>query len=581
MKTKNLLSGLLIFLFFLLSSTTVLSQNSGFTINFDKTDFDLKDSGEFSEFDINGTEYIMEIDAGKPALPYLPVNYVVPYGSEYVTIDFTYDSVLFAENITIKPTQQIIPLKPNIPLPKKVKPLKNIYKSFGPFPVRIIKNTSTQKMNNYEFFTFEVSPFIYYPLEKQIYLIKNLQVNVSYTSNSTPLNQNRFDDGTFYNILKDEVINPEVLNFENSNYISNRINYLIIADSSLIEAFMPLKEWKNQKGVKTEIISTQQIYSNYCGATDQLKIKNCIKDYYENKGTLFILLGGGVNTVPVQRVYSNGSGEADNTIPCDLYYSCFDNTFNWDGNDNKIYGEVADNIDLSPEVFISRAPVETVSHTNAFVNKTLNYEKNPPLNNFANEMVNFGIELFGEWGGRCDAAWLTERVFEDYIDPFWNGTHHSFYEIDSSGTSYKISDSLLTSEINKGFNFMFMASHGEPNEYLHPPAVSIFDIEDVYELNNPLEQGIIVTIACLTNAFDDIIGYSTSTGYPILFDSCLSESFLRYDQGGALAYFGSSRVGLGLAEPSSDLGLHFYTPHGFLKAYLADNHLKININWGQ
>ena len=565
MKTKALLSGFFTVVFFLFAHTTVLSQNSGFTINFDKTDFSLKVSDEFSEFEIKGTEYIMETSAGKPALPYLPVNYVVPYGSEFIKIDFTYDSVLFAENITIKPTQKIIPLIPNITLPKKVKPLKNIYKSSDPFPKIIIENTSTQKMNNYEFFTFVVSPFIYYPQKKQIYLIKNLQVNVSYNSNSTSSNQNRYDDGTFYNILKDEVVNPEVLSFENPNYIPNRVNYLIITDSSLIEAFMPLKEWKDQKGVKTEIISTQQIYSNYCGTTDQLKIKNCISDYYENKGTLFVLLGGGVNTVPVQRVYSNAVDPADNTIPCDLFYSCFDDAYNWDGNNNKIYGEVVDNIDLSPEVFISRAPVETVSHTNAFVNKTLKYEKNPPLSNFANEMVNFGIEVFTQWGGRCDAAWLTERVFDDYIDPYWNGTHHSFYEIDSSGTSYDINDSLLTSEINKGYNFMFMASHGEPNEYLHPPAVSIFDIENVYELNNPQEQGIIVTIACYTNAFDDIIGYSTSTGYPILFDSCLSESFLRYDAGGAVAYHGSSRFGLGLAEPSSDLGPSFLHSAWFFK----------------
>jgi hypothetical protein len=578
MKTKTLTFGFLI-AFLLVSSTNIFSQNSGFTINFDKTDFSLKKLGEFSEFDINGTEYIMETSAGKPALPYLPVNYVVPYGSEYVTIEFTYDSVLFAENITIKPTQQIIPLIPNLSLPEKVQPLKNIYKSSDPFPKTIIENTSTQKMSKYEFFTFEVSPFIYYPLENKIFLVKNLQVNISYNLNSTPSNQNRFDDGTFYNILKDEVINPEVLCFDNSNYINNNINYLIITDSSLIEAFRPLKNWKDQKGVKTEIVSTQHIYSNYQGATDQLKIKNCIQDYYENKGTLFVLLGGGVNTVPVQRVYSNAVDPADNTIPCDLYYSCFDNTFNWDGNDNKIYGEVADNIDLSPEVFISRAPVETVSHTNAFVNKTLNYEKNPPLNNFANEMVNFGIKVFTQWDGRCDAAWLTERLFDDYVDPYWSGTHHSFYEIDSSGTSYHISDSLLTSEINKGYNFMFMASHGEPNEYLHPPAVSIFDIEDVYELNNPLEQGIIVTIACFTNAFDDIIGYSTSTGYPILFDSCLSESFLRYDAGGAVAYHGSSRFGLGLAEPSSDFGPSFLHSANFFKCLFSgqpfDNKYKL------
>ena len=567
MKPNYLSIKLLIAVLLISALHSLQAQNSSFTISFDQDDFVLKPSHEFTQIEFISYGYFMKTEPGEPALPYLPVNFAVPYGAEFVSVEYTYDTVLFAEHIKIKPTQHLIPIKPFAIEPQEVKPLKEIYKSSESYPKNIVLYTSSQFMSSYQFFTFDVSPFMYLPLQNQVYLVKDLHVTVSYNPDPESLNTNRYDDGTFYDILKNEVINPKDVNpgnIDNKGSANTNIIYLIITSDSLAGAFQALADWKNQKGIRTQIVTTEHIYSYYQGATPQLKLKQCIYNYYLNKGTVFVLLGGDINIIPVQRCYAWSEG-GDNTIPTDLFYSCFDGAFDWDANKNKIFGETTDNVDLAPEVFITRAPVKTILHTSAFVDKTLNYEQNPPLDNFANEMLNFGVKLFGSWGGKCDAAWKTARVFDDYVDPYWNGNHHSFYDIDSSGTSYVINDSLVKSQINEGYNFLFMTSHGYPQEWKSGNA-PFFTIDDVYELNNIDQQGIIVTIACLTNAFDDIIFYDIMTGYPDLYDSCLSEAFLRYQNGGAVAYHGCSREGLGITDPTNNLGPSFLYSANFFKS---------------
>ncbi|MCD6277534.1 hypothetical protein J7J69_04765, partial [candidate division WOR-3 bacterium] len=55
------------------------------------------------------------------------------------------------------------------------------------------------------------------------------------------------------------------------------LDYAIITSPDFAGFFEPLKEWKNQKGIKTEIFTTDSIYSNYSGRDNQEKIRNFIK----------------------------------------------------------------------------------------------------------------------------------------------------------------------------------------------------------------------------------------------------------------------------------------------------------------
>jgi len=550
------------------------AQSGSFNISFNKENFEIKHSSEYTYVDIQRSDLYYKTDPGTPAIPYLPVNFAVPYGSEFIEITISFDTILLAEEIVFQPMQPAVPIGIKKKKQSNVGPLTEIYSSSRPWPQNVVQYTSSQLMSRYQFFTFDVSPFIYLPVQKQLYLVTDLTVNVVYTGGKNTSAYNRFDDGTFYGILREEVINPEEVEPEiRDDKGTGDFQYLIITGEELKDQFQPLADWKNQIGITTDIVTVEDIYTKHHWETPQLAIKKTIQEYYQKHGTMFVLLGGNHGVVPVQRCWAAFDvGKGDNTIPADLFFACFDGTFNWDLNNNKIFGELADNVDIAPEVFITRAPVPSSYHAEIFVNKTLQYEQNPPLTDFAAEMVNFGVEVFHSYDGRNDAAWLTDQMFDEYVDPFWDGDHFSFYAMDSTGTSYNIDSSLLKSEIGKGRNFTFMASHGFPDSW-KTELVSFFDIQNVYELNNASEQGLVVTIACLTNAFDDYIWTNLETTAPQKFDSCFSESFLRNPNGGAVAYHGSSRYGFGLGEPIPNLGPSFlYSAHLFNSIFTGQPH---------
>jgi len=312
---------------------------------------------------------------------------------------------------------------------------------------------------------------------------------------------------------------------------------VIITDETLMGAFMPLKAWKIRKGVNTVLLSTSYIYSNYTGTTNQLKIKKCLQDYYDNKNLKWALLGGDNTVVPVQGCYGKYSSYTDNTIPCDLFYACYDNTFDWDSDGDGIIGETTDNIDMAPEIYISRAPIRTEAHVNTFVDKVIGYETNPSSTSYVETMLLTGTNLFGYYNsaGESDAHWKNEDMYSNYISPQWSGIKTKFYDTGTDftgGASYDLTESNLQSTLNNGYHFVHMATHGGQTSWSMETGSSYNSTNAQNQSNSNLS--VIVTIACNTNAFDD-------TKYTS--DPCLSEAFLRNPNGGCILYWGSSRYG--------------------------------------
>ena len=287
--------------------------------------------------------------------------------------------------------------------------------------------------------------------------------------------------------------------------------------------------------------SLEEIYSTYSGTTDQLKIKNCLKDYYENHQLKWVLLGGDNTVVPVQGCYGNCSGYVDETMACDLFYACYDNAFDWNANGNNIIGELDDNVDLNPEIYISRIPIKNSEQITAFVNKLLKYEKQPATLNYVNNMLLAGTKLWNISNDQSDAHQWSEKMYNDYIANVWNGTKYRFYDTgtDFSGdASYDLNVSNLQTQINNGYHFLHMATHGS-NATWSMETGSSYNSTNASALQNE-NASIIVTMACYTNAFDQ------ST------DPCLSEAFIRNPLGACTAYWGSSRYGWG--SPGSSAG---------------------------
>lgn len=125
------------------------------------------------------------------------------------------------------------------------------------------------------FLIFIFSPFI---------ITINFKTDIPTSSSKIEMN----DDSPSIDISS--IPSPNFEELYNKWYNSN-IEMIIVApnDTNFIKELMPLMEWKNQKGVKTIILSN---FSEYTGSDNAEKIRNMIKDYHEKENIQWVLLAG-------------------------------------------------------------------------------------------------------------------------------------------------------------------------------------------------------------------------------------------------------------------------------------------------
>ena len=131
-------------------------------------------------------------------------------------------------------------------------------------------------------------------------------------------------------------------------------------------------------GVKTKVISTADIYASYQDLDYFCRIKRAIKYYRDNYGVKYVLLGGDISMVPALSAYCYyEKGEQTYTFfgPADIFYSCL-GKIEWDSNNNMLYGELEDGINLVPLISVTRIPVNNNIEARIVIDKIINYEKN-------------------------------------------------------------------------------------------------------------------------------------------------------------------------------------------------------------
>ncbi|MCJ7425179.1 C25 family cysteine peptidase [Candidatus Bathyarchaeota archaeon] len=329
-------------------------------------------------------------------------------------------------------------------------------------------------------------------------------------------------DSMFRGIIEDKneiegiVANPDATStypLKNTE-LTAAYKYVIITTDDMSSAFQPLADWKTQKLGSATVVTVSTIQNQYPGIDTQEKIRNFLKYVYQNWQTQWVLLGGDVEAVPQRGAYgyvSSSSGPIeDKNIPCDLYYSDLDGT--WDADGDHIYGETTDGVDLYPDLYVGRAPVNTAAEATNFVNKVLTYEQNPQVGYLTKALL--------------IAYWLDSSTNEGSLKDYIAGNYLSGYTITkyyepSLGSG--IDKNGVINSINSGQGIANQASHG--NEWSVPP----FGISDVDNLQNGQKYFVFYSTACYTNAFDT--------------SDCIAEHFLLNTNGGAVAYIGNSRYG--------------------------------------
>jgi hypothetical protein len=303
----------------------------------------------------------------------------------------------------------------------------------------------------------------------------------------------------------------------------NKTEYLIITSADMLDAWQELANWKSQKGVPTRVISMDTILAESSGVDDAEALRNWLMAQGETLPLQYVLLAGDTPLVPHREFWAEtdvfGLDYYDGTLASDLYFADWDGT--WDDNENGIWAEADDGLDLVPEVSLTRLPVDNAAEAEDVIAKVLTYEQAPPSNYV--EDVLFLSEDTGFYG--IDSSYgLDSLSREEFPDSF------SFTKLYNDPTEFPDA-SLNTHEaqveaINAGPHFVVHFGHGGGRD------VGYLDTDDMGSLSNDPRNTIYVSTACYSGGFHDEI---QSGG----------DSYVVSPSGGGVAYFGNTNVGIG------------------------------------
>ena len=232
--------------------------------------------------------------------------------------------------------------------------------------------------------------------------------------------------------------------------IDEEIDLVIVTTENMLDLFLDYKTFKLKQGIRTVIKTVESIEKEYGGINSADRIRNYLKDIYIHKNVKYAIIGGGYRLLPVVKIYTKRGQEL---TPSDLYYSNLDGEF--DANGNGIYGEVEDDVDYYPDLFLGRFPANGRDEMKAILEKTMAYYQDEINSNddYYNSLLSvaFNLSSPGDTEGYCN----------NVINQF--PSNYSIKQLRESGTS-RFNLKTILFHLNKGYNFMYNNSHGSQNK---------------------------------------------------------------------------------------------------------------------
>ena len=495
---------------------------------------------------------------GEPVLPFKTAKVLIPQGKEMQSIHVSPgNKKTLGGKFNVEYGRTPIPVSSKIPVLDK--PNRAIYSSSTPFPGTLFSHVSKQYLRGYEIVLLTLHPVQYVPKTGELFHYETMivTVDVKETDRMSPLFRNLPQDKV---LVLSAVDNPEVA----ETYIktgtpvrptkvnsSKSYDYVIITNSDLNSSFQPLIDRKIGKGLNATIVLIEDILNDSDYFCDGLfgdgdasafndtaaRIRNFVKDAYQNWGTEYVLLGGDTEIIPTRGttayVPTEPFWEVDFNIPCDMYFGALDGSWNND-NDTKFgegvcdyepcNGTAGEEADFWAEVYIGRATVETTEEAGNFVNKTLWYEQATDDEYFKKALW-MGENLDEETEGANSKDLASDNV------PQYTMTR--LYERDGTYPS----KSGIINHLNSGPHLVNHDGHSNKNTLMN------LEKGDVDNLTNT-EYFFLYTVGCYAAAFD-------GTG-----PEAIAEHFI-FNPNGSFALIGNSRYGWYSPGTSSGPGDRF------------------------
>ena len=511
---------------------------------------------------------------GLPNLPYENRYVAVPRGAT-VSIKVKENGCQTLSDIDILPAA---PVQSNaaIGMPKLKKDM-SIFGKDANYPTANVSIAQTTQIRGLDVVMLNVMPFRYNPVRKTLDIVYDMDIDIRFEGGSGQFGEARYFNPAWDNILRDLVINndmlPETHYYDLLNEaVTNReegCEYLIVSpdDEDILAYADTLRQFRTKQGILTKVVTTTE-----CGGNDANTIKGYIKNAYENWAIppAAVMIFSGIDTLDVGSSYyytSSGiPGFGLLFIGYDYGYYIQDNYYSSDSP----YADMND--DSIPDMALSRLPALTLEEYRTQVNKLIQYETNPPTQPvyYEQPIITSGYES-NKWflltsqcfNGFCrnklgkrpknyymvyqsmsepiqppDTAWSTAYNTEAVVDYF--GPHGQNYIAQSPDTLHNWRNmfdySYLMDAINKGSFMTLYRDHSSFDTWCCP----YMPASEVKNLTNT-EPTFVISIGCDAALYANVMFYQISNSYwtmgenPMIYQFCKAKV-------GALGGIGAATV---------------------------------------
>jgi gingipain R len=455
-----------------------------FRCDFEEKSFEYKEINGQVMIDFSKNFKILSQEKGAPALPLFHETIQLPEKGN-PEIEITFDQVTVFENVLVAPSKGVI--KRNVEPGSIAYTFGSAYNNDAFYPSQVANLKTPFIWRSMRGVVVEVSPYQYNPVTKQLIVYKGIHINLKTNPEILGINElNGQTDPVLKSIQQKTVLNPSI---EKYTPVEESGSMLVIASPTLMEEIQPLVDWKNQKGIRSQLISTATT-----GITDS-DIRTYIQNYYTaHPELIYVLLVGDDEDIPAH-TYGMSGGE---------------NLFS-----DSYYGQMTGG-DYYPELFVGRFS-GTEANVTTMVTRTLEYEKNPMAGDWMEKAIGLGSDQGDGIGDDGEPDWQHLRnirtVLMGYgyseISEFYDGSHGGS---DATGSP---NSGIILPVVNSGIGLFNYTGHGDVNLCV----TGNFQSSHINQATNNGKYPFVISVACNNGTF------TSGT-------TCISEAWTRATKNG-------------------------------------------------
>jgi hypothetical protein len=560
-------------------------------------EFTVRDVGGKAYYEIKG--FGLNTVLGLPLLPHKKYYFEIPFNAKDVSVSLvSTNSRSLGQVLNLAAFQGMAPNNDTTPVKPNLAAARAKY-TLATFPEGIFKNLGESFLKGHRLICVGINPLIQNLRTNELKFNEVFTIRIQYTLDETKAKLNSemqakrtdaFDklaENIIYNYSENQALKSptqtQSVSFIPIDQVP--IKYAIITLAANVNAAQPLADWKTKKGIPAKVYTVEDIEANYTGADLQEKIRKFLTEasvnppnnpFYSPKFDWLLIAGEQGAGMPefnpppegvklpsryVGPVTWHPDPIDTETVPADYYFAdCAGGSvadsfiYDWDTNNNGIYGEPADDIRWILDTYVGRIPVNSYSYISKVVNKIINYEKTPPVGSWTKEALLCG----GKLDDYTDGASVMQYIKNDFLDAA-GLTSFRLNFLNTYPKDANLTEANFISYASAGKALIEWSAHGSVWTSVDQNGASAQRF--VYFMNNIAngsKQSVVFAESCDNGKFD----LHTSTP-PYGHIYCLGDSILRgedtipiHDWG--VAFIGNSRLDyywIGWNSPSQGGGL--------------------------